>query len=68
MKNKTFALLLFFLLTTIVFSQDWTGQGRQIGFVYDEEGNPLEGVKVKLLYTNTQSGFEVTTDKKGKIR
>ena len=48
------------------FSQDWTGQGRQIGFVYDEEGNPLEGVKVKLFFVKTQSGFETTTDKKGK--
>ena len=66
MKNKTFALLLFFLLTTLVFSQDWTGQGRQIGYVYDEEGNPLEGVKIKLMFTTTQSGLETTTDKKGK--
>jgi hypothetical protein len=66
MIKKTFALLFFLLLTTLAFSQDWTGQGRQIGFVYDEEGNPLEGVKVKLLFTTTQSGFEVTTDKKGK--
>ena len=66
MKKKTFGPLLFFLLTALVFSQDWTGQGRQIGFVFDEEGNPLEGVKVKLMYTKTQSGFETTTDKKGK--
>lgn len=66
MKKKTFALLLFFLLATLAFSQDWTGQGRQIGYVYDEEGNPLEGVKVKLMFTNTHSGLETTTDKKGK--
>ncbi len=58
-----FVILIFAALT---FSQDWTGQGRQVGFVYDEEGNPLEGVKIKLLFVKTQSGFETETDKKGK--
>jgi tetratricopeptide (TPR) repeat protein len=61
-----FIVIMTFLLTVFVASQDWTGQGRQVGFVYDEEGNPLEGVKVKLFYTKTQSGFETTTDAKGK--
>jgi Tfp pilus assembly protein PilF len=66
MKKKTFVLSMFFLLATLAYSQDWTGQGRQVGYVYDEEGNPLQGVKVKLMYTVTQSGLETTTDKKGK--
>jgi tetratricopeptide (TPR) repeat protein len=55
-----------FLLTVFLCAQDWTGQGRQIGFVYDEEGNPLEGVKVKLVYVKTQSGKELISDKNGK--
>ncbi len=55
-----------FLLSAFLFSQDWTGQGRQVGYVYDKEGNPLEGVRVKLFFTETQTGFEVTTDDKGK--
>jgi tetratricopeptide (TPR) repeat protein len=54
------------LVASLVFSQDWTGQGRQIGHVYDEEGNPLEGVKVRLFFVKTQSGFETTTDDMGK--
>jgi tetratricopeptide (TPR) repeat protein len=66
MKKWTLRILMILLLASPYFSQDWTGQGRQIGFVYDEEGNPLEGVKVKLLFTKTQSGFETTTDKEGK--
>ena len=66
MKKWTLGLLMILLLASFHFSQDWTGQGRQVGFVYDEEGNPLEGVKVKLLFTKTQSGFETTTDKNGK--
>ena len=66
MRKCTFGLFAILLVASLVFSQDWTGQGRQVGYVYDEEGNPLEGVKVKLLYVKTQSGFETATDKKGK--
>ena len=66
MKKRRLGILMILLLASLSFSQDWTGQGRQIGYVYDEEGNPLEGVKVKLLFTKTQSGFETTTDKDGK--
>lgn len=66
MRKCTVGLVAVFLLVAFVLAQDWTGQGRQIGYVYDEEGNPLEGVKVKLLLVKTQSGFETTTDKDGK--
>ncbi len=66
MRKHTIGLFLFLFLAAVAFPQDWTGQGRQVGYVYDEEGNPLEGVKVKLLYVKTQTGFETTTDKKGK--
>ncbi len=66
MRKHMIGLFMIVILAAFAFSQDWTGQGRQVGFVYDEEGNPLEGVAVKLLYVKTQSGFETTTDAKGK--
>ena len=66
MKKCVVGLSVILLLASFALAQDWTGQGRQIGYVYDEEGNPLEGVKVKLIFLKTQSGFETTTDKKGK--
>lgn len=66
MKKAGISILMVLLSCAFVFSQDWTGQGRQIGFVYDDEGNPLEGVKVKLFFVKTKSGFELTTDKNGK--
>jgi len=66
MRKFAHALLVILFLASFAIAQDWTGQGRQVGFVYDEEGNPLEGVKVKLLFVKTQSGFETTTDKSGK--
>jgi len=59
----------FFILTliicTVAFSQGHKGKGRIKGYVYDEEGNPLEGVKVKLFSLRGQSGFEAITDSKG---
>jgi tetratricopeptide (TPR) repeat protein len=66
MRKCIVGLLAVLILASFVLAQVWSGRGRQIGFVYDEEGNPLEGVKVKLLFVKTQSGFETTTDKDGK--
>lgn len=66
MKKAGILILMVLFACALVFSQVWTGQGRQIGFVYDEEGNPLEGVKVKLFFVKRQSGFELTTDANGK--
>ena len=66
MKKAGILILMVLFACALVFSQVWTGQGRQIGFVYDEEDNPLEGVKVKLFFVKRQSGFELTTDADGK--
>jgi len=66
MKKAGIFFLMVLFACSLVFSQVWTGKGRQTGFVYDEEGNPLEGVKVKLFFVKGQAGFELTTDAKGK--
>ena len=49
----------------LAYSQDYKGKGRIQGIVTDEEGNPLEGVKVKLLCVKLETGFETLTDSKG---
>ncbi len=66
MKKTVFSLLLILLINLLVFSQDYKGKGRVIGYVFDEEGKPLEGVTVKLFSIRAQSGFEVMTDASGK--
>lgn len=66
MKKYLLAFALIVLFPGMVLSQVWTGEGRQVGYVYDEEGNPLEGVTVKLFHTQYNAGFEVKTDEKGK--
>lgn len=66
MRKWRLGLLAILFSASLVFSQDWTGEGRQVGYVYDEEGKPLAGVKVKLFFVKSQSGFETKTDAKGK--
>ncbi len=49
----------------LAFSQDYKGKGRTQGIVMDEQGNLLEGVKVKLRWAKAGSGFDTLTDSKG---
>jgi len=61
-------LILFFLIifsSLLLFSQSYRGQGRLIGVVYDQDGKPLEGVKVKLFSERGGAGFELVTDANG---
>ncbi len=53
------------LFSLSVLSQDYAGKARTGGKVTDEEGNPIEGVKVKLFCLKTESGLEKFTDSKG---
>ncbi len=58
--------LVFFLLSySFLISQGYQGKGKLRGFVYSEDGQPLEGVKVKLYSVKAAAGFDVFTDKKG---
>jgi tetratricopeptide (TPR) repeat protein len=58
-----FSLILF--LVAFLFPQGYRGKGKIRGFVYTEDGKPIEGVKVKLFSLKAGSGFEVSTDKNG---
>jgi tetratricopeptide (TPR) repeat protein len=65
--KKTILLGISLLLTTMFISpQDYTGSARLMGYVYDEQGKPIEGVTVKLFSLFADSGFDLTTDKDGK--
>lgn len=67
MKKITFLLLILSVLVsqTFVYSQGYKGKGKVKGIVSDQEGNPIEGVTVKLYCERGASGFDVTTDKEG---
>jgi len=49
----------------MAFSQDYAGKARTGGIVTDQDGNPIDGVKVKLFCLKTETGFEKYTDSKG---
>jgi len=66
MRKAGFLLTLILLACTLVLSQAYKGKGKIKGLVYDEEGKPLEDVKVKLYSLKAQSGFETVTDADGK--
>ncbi len=66
MRKALFISMTLCVLSLAVFPQDYKGKGRQLGYVFDEQGAPLEGVTVKLFSLKVQQGFEVSTDKDGK--
>jgi len=68
MKKISILLVFVFLSAIFAFSQDWKGNGRIMGHVLDEQGKPIEGVKVKLVYVPSNSGFEIMSDAKGEWR
>lgn len=53
-------------VAAVLSAQEYKGKGRLTGHVADEQGRPLEGVRVKLFYTKGQQGFDLKTDKDGK--
>lgn len=65
MKKGVLLLVLIILMSSIGLSQVWKGKARLMGYVFDEEGSPVEGVKVKLFLIQHKAGFEVMTNAEG---
>lgn len=65
MKRAGSVLLTVLFISALASAQAYKGQGRINGVVTDEQGNPLEGVKIKLYLEKVKSGFETETDKNG---
>ena len=66
MKKAVFGIFSILLLAVFVFPQTYRGRARLVGFVYDQEGNPIEDVKVKLYSILAEAGFDIKTNKEGK--
>jgi len=65
--KKTFVLCACVLLMTAALAaQDYKGKARLLGVVLDQDGKPLEGVKVTVFLPEANGGFSVTTDKEGR--
>ncbi|MBC7350106.1 MAG: tetratricopeptide repeat protein [Candidatus Aminicenantes bacterium] len=66
MKKFLILLIVMSFLAGSLLAQVYKGKGRVFGVVTDEQGNPLEGVTVKLFFVKGEEGFSVKTDKDGK--
>lgn len=66
MKKEWFLIIVLLIFTvSVLLSQGYQGKGKIKGYVHDEEGNPLDGVRVKLFSLKAGAGFETTTDMSG---
>ncbi len=65
MKKLVIFFILILFLTIVVYPQAYMGKGKLKGIVTDTQGNPVEGVTVKLYHLKSASGFTTTTNKKG---
>ncbi len=67
MKKTGFIFVSLLLLVSLpLTAQTYKGKGRITGFVFDQDGNPIEGVTVKLFSLRANAGFEIKSEKDGK--
>jgi len=55
----------FVLIASGAWAQEWRGDCRLAGRVIDEQGKPLEGVKVRATFPAVVGAIEANTDKRG---
>ncbi len=65
-KTAPILLSIFILMSLSLTAQTYKGKGRMSGYVFDQDGNPIEDVTVKLFSLRAQAGFEIKTDGEGK--
>jgi tetratricopeptide (TPR) repeat protein len=63
--NVAILVLGVVLIASAAWAQEWKGNGRLSGRVVDEQGKPLEGVKVRASFPAVVGAIEAKTDKKG---
>jgi tetratricopeptide (TPR) repeat protein len=66
MKKILLIALCALTATSLLPAQEWKGQGRIPGIVLDEQGHPIDGVRVKLSSPAWGGGFETKTGKDGR--
>ncbi len=66
MKKALLILGCILVLAGALSSQDYKGQLRVFGICIDQDGKPIEGVRVKLIFIESKNGFEIKSDKDGR--
>jgi tetratricopeptide (TPR) repeat protein len=65
MKKAAVLVILISLFGFAGLSQEYKGKARVKGYVYDDQGKPIEGVTVRFFFPIAKDGFTVKTDKDG---
>ncbi len=65
LKKIGLVALALFVVISFALSGDYTGEGKLKGFVYNKNGNPLEGVAIRSFRLKTAVDFNVGTESKG---
>jgi len=66
MKKALMIALSVCIVATVLSAQEWKGQGRIPGIVVDDQGNPIEGVRIKFFCPKFEGGFETKSGKDGR--
>lgn len=66
MKKAVLIALCALTVASLLTAQEWKGQGRIPGIVVDQQGHPVEGVRVKLFCPKWGGGFDTKTGKDGR--
>ena len=64
-KTSLLVVCLLVVLSVALTAQTYKGKGRIAGFILDQDGNPIEGVTVKLFSLRANGGFEIQSDAEG---
>jgi tetratricopeptide (TPR) repeat protein len=65
-KTLLLVVCVLLVLSVALAAQTYKGKGRISGIILDQDGNPIEGVTVKLFSLRGNSGFEIQSDQDGK--
>ena len=66
MKKALMIALSVIIVASVLSAQEWKGQGRIPGIVVDEQGNPIDGVRIKFFCPKFDGGFETKSGKDGR--
>jgi tetratricopeptide (TPR) repeat protein len=66
MKKALMIALSVLIVASVLSAQEWKGQGRIPGIVVDEQGNPIDGVRIKFFCPKFDGGFETKSGKDGR--
>ncbi len=64
---KRLSIIFFIILSSLLYSQEYVGNKKLIGYVFTKKNIPAEKAFISLYLPKIKKGFELNTDKRGKF-